>query len=195
MAQNILLIQANATDAAAVRNALSRSNNVHVEWVDTCALGLRRLAVVREQGQPQTAGFSAVLVDLQLPDAAGIEAFDRLYAAYPHIPICILSSTQDEGTAKLAIQRGAQDYLLKGRLDDHLLPKAIAGMIDRAIIAEALFDEKERAQVTLNYCRRATDGMASRGRAGSTTRRGIPDNRPGYPCRHTESPRPGDIDE
>jgi len=111
---------------------------------------LRRLAVVREQVQPQTAGFSAVLVDLQLPDAAGIEAFDRLYAAYPHIPICILSSTQDEGTAKLAIQRGAQDYLLKGRLDDHLLPKAIAGMIDRAIIAEALFDEKERAQVTLN---------------------------------------------
>jgi PAS domain S-box-containing protein len=45
---------------------------------------------------------------------------------------------------------GAQDYLLKGRLDDHLLPKAIAGMIDRAAITEALFDEKERAQVTLN---------------------------------------------
>jgi diguanylate cyclase (GGDEF)-like protein/PAS domain S-box-containing protein len=150
MAQNILLIQANGTEAAAVLNALSKSHNGHIEWVDTCTLGLRRLAILGRQDQPQASGISAILVDLQLPDAAGIEAFDLLHAANPQIPILILSSAEDEEIAKLAIQRGAQDYLLKGRLDDHLLPKAIAGMIDRAAITEALFDEKERAQVTLN---------------------------------------------
>jgi len=148
--QNILLIQANATDAAAVLDALSRSCNFHIEWVDTCARGLTRLDVLGKQDQPEAAGISAVLVDLQLPDAVGIGAFDRLFAAKPQIPILILSSAQDEEIAKLAVQRGAQDYLLKGRLDDHLLPKAIAGMIDRAANTEALFDEKERAQVTLN---------------------------------------------
>jgi diguanylate cyclase (GGDEF)-like protein/PAS domain S-box-containing protein len=150
MAQNILLIQANASDAVQVLNALSKSPDFRIEWVDTCALGLTRLAVLGKQDQSQATGIAAVLVDLQLPDAAGIDAFDRLYAAKPLIPILILSSSQDERIAKLAIHRGAQDYLLKGRLDDYLLPKAIAGMLDRAAITEALFDEKERAQVTLN---------------------------------------------
>ena len=111
MAQNILLIQANATDAAAVLNALSRSHNGHIEWVDTCALGLTRLAILGRQDQPQASGISAILVDLQLPDAAGIDGFDRLHAANPQIPILILSSPEDEEIARLAIQRGAQDYL------------------------------------------------------------------------------------
>jgi diguanylate cyclase (GGDEF)-like protein/PAS domain S-box-containing protein len=150
MPQNILLIQGNAADAAAVLDVLLRSPNFHIEWVDTCAQGLTRLAALGEQGPPEETEIAAVLVDLQLPDVIGIDAFDRLFAAKPQIPILILSSAQDEELARLAVQRGAQDYLLKGRLDDHLLPRAIAGMIDRAANTEALFEEKERAQVTLN---------------------------------------------
>jgi DNA-binding NarL/FixJ family response regulator len=42
----------------------------------------------------------------------------------PQIPILILSTVQDEDIAKVAVQRGAQEYLLKDRLDAHLLPKA-----------------------------------------------------------------------
>ena len=34
------------------------------------------------------------------------------------------------------------------RLDDYLLPKAIVSMVERAAGAEALFEEKERAQIT-----------------------------------------------
>jgi diguanylate cyclase (GGDEF)-like protein/PAS domain S-box-containing protein len=150
MPRNILLIQASASDATAVLEALSRSPNFHIEWANSCSLGLTRLTLAGKQDQPQAAGFSAVLVDLELPDVVGIDAFDQLYAARPEIPILILCSALDEDIAKLAIQRGAQDYLLIGRLDDHLLPKAIDGMIDRAANTEALFEEKERAEVTLN---------------------------------------------
>ena len=95
-------------------------------------------------------GLAAVLADLKLPDANGIETFDRLFAASPQIPILILSSLQDEALAKVALQRGAQDYLLKSRIDNYLLPKAIVGVIERAMIMETLFEEKERAQVMLN---------------------------------------------
>jgi diguanylate cyclase (GGDEF)-like protein/PAS domain S-box-containing protein len=150
MPQNILLIQGNASDATAVEESLSRSQEFKIEWVDTCTRGMERLAALGKQKQPGAAGVAAVLVDLSLSDVAGIEAFDRLYAAAPEIPILVLSSERDEETAKLAVQRGAQDYLLNGRLDDHLLPKAIAGMIDRAASTEALFDARERAEVTLN---------------------------------------------
>jgi diguanylate cyclase (GGDEF)-like protein/PAS domain S-box-containing protein len=152
MPKNILLIQADALDAKVVRDALlgSGGGKFHLEWVATCALGLERLAAIGKQKHHETSGISAVLVDLRLPDVVGIETFDRLFAAIPHIPIVILSSLRDAAIAKSAIQRGAQDFLLKERLDDYVLPKTLAAVIDRAAIAEALFDEKERAEVTLN---------------------------------------------
>ena len=61
---------------------------------------------------------------------------------------CAIRSNEEIG--KLAVQHGAQDYLLKARLDTYLLPKTVGSMIERAANAEALFEEKERAEVTLN---------------------------------------------
>jgi diguanylate cyclase (GGDEF)-like protein/PAS domain S-box-containing protein len=152
MPRNILLIQDDAPGAKIVREALSNSGVglFQVEWVRTCAQGLIRLAEVGKQKSPGASGIAAVLVDLLLPDVVGIATFDLLFAAIPQIPIVILSSLQDAPTAEAAIQRGAQDYLLKERLNDYVLPKTLTAVIDRAAIAEALFDEKERAQVTLN---------------------------------------------
>lgn len=62
----------------------------------------------------------------------------------------MLTDPQDETTAKLAVQCGAQDYLFKSRLDPYLLPKASDSMIERSAYSDALFEEKERAQITLN---------------------------------------------
>src|SRR4029079_5816152 len=112
-----------------------------------CSEALQRLAGEGAQG---AAGLAAILVDLFLLDSQGIETFDRLFRVAPQIPILVLSASQDEDLAKLAVQRGAQDYLLKDRLDSYLLPKALRSMVERAANAEALFEEKERAQVTLN---------------------------------------------
>jgi PAS domain-containing protein len=60
------------------------------------------------------------------------------------------SQADPEDVARLAVQRGAQDYLLQDRIDGYSLPKALTGMLERSAFAEALFLEKERAQVTLN---------------------------------------------
>jgi diguanylate cyclase (GGDEF)-like protein/PAS domain S-box-containing protein len=143
MAQNMLLIQDDADCANSVRDTLGNARDpaYHVEWVRTCAAGLERLA---------GGGIAAVLLDLSLPDVAGIGAFDRLFAASPQIPMLILTTSKDEDAAKIAVQHGAQDYVLKDSLHGFPLPKAIAGMVDRAANIEALFAEKERAQVTLD---------------------------------------------
>ena len=143
--KTILLIQDDPTDIKAVRSALNGS--FQVEWVGTCSAAEERLAQEREH---RTVGLEAVLVDLVLPDCHGIETFDRLIHIVPQIPILVLSAAQDEEVAKLAVQRGAQDYLLKNHLDEYLLLKTLTSMIERAAIAEALFNEKDRAQVTLN---------------------------------------------
>ncbi len=141
MSQRILLIQDDAAAAKAILDALSNSidESFQVQWVRRCSEGLERLA-----------GTAAILVDLFLPDSRGIETFDRLFRVAPQIPILVLCTPQEEETAKLAVQCGAQDYLFKARLDAYLLPKAVGSMIERAANSEALFEEKERAQVTLN---------------------------------------------
>jgi diguanylate cyclase (GGDEF)-like protein/PAS domain S-box-containing protein len=141
MAQRILLILDDAPAAKAILNALSGSGDslFEVEWVRCCTEGLERLA-----------GSAAILVDLSLPDSRGIDTFDRLFNVAPEIPIFILCTPQEEETAKLAVQCGAQDYLFKGHLEAFPLPKAVQSMIERAANVEALFEEKERAQVTLN---------------------------------------------
>jgi len=141
MTQRILLIQDDPVIASAIVNALGQSKEeaFEVSWVRRCRDGLERLE-----------GVGAILLDLYLPDCRGIATFDRLYKVAPKIPISVLIDPQNEETAKLAVQCGAQDYLFKTRLDAYLLPKAVATMIERAANAEALFDEKERAQITLN---------------------------------------------
>jgi diguanylate cyclase (GGDEF)-like protein/PAS domain S-box-containing protein len=150
--QNILLIQNDRADANAVRGALinSRDASFRVVWVRHCANGLRVLARKKAQASHDVNCIAAILVDLVLPDSCGIETFYRLFQAAPRIPMLILTGAQDEDIAKLAVQRGASEYLLKDHLDPYLLPKAVGSMIERAVYAEALFEEKERAQVTLN---------------------------------------------
>jgi diguanylate cyclase (GGDEF)-like protein/PAS domain S-box-containing protein len=141
VSQIILLIQSDAATAQLVIGALNRSTAAcfEVVWVRRCSEGLERLD-----------GIAAIVVDLYLPDTRGIDTFDRLFRAAPKVPILILIESQHEETAKLAVQAGAQDYLFTDRLDAYLLPKAVGGMIERATYAEALFEEKEFAQITLN---------------------------------------------
>lgn len=151
--RNILLIENNAADAYAFRDALthSRDGSFRVTWVRHCADALQALTKGNGQADQQSDCVAAILVNLSLPDSSGLETFKRLFAATPQIPILILTASEDdEDTAKLAVQCGAQEYLRTGRLDADLLPKTVTSMIERAANAETLFEEKERAQVTLN---------------------------------------------
>src|ERR1700676_5512118 len=166
--QNVLLIQNDAVDATAVRDALinSRDGSFRVVWVRHCAAGLKVLEKQTAQESHEADRIAAVLVDLSLPDSSGIETFARLIQAAPQIPILILTTVQDEDIAKLAVQRGAHEYLLKDRLDGYLLPKAVDRMIERAANTEVLFEEKERAQVTLDSI---GDAVVSTDVAGNVT--------------------------
>jgi diguanylate cyclase (GGDEF)-like protein/PAS domain S-box-containing protein len=146
MPQTVLLIHGDGAKAKVVKDALLNSIDGFfvVEWVETCSESLRRL---RRDGKERMA---AVLVNLFLSDSQGVETFDRIFQTSPDIPILVLSTHEHENAAKLAVQRGAQDYILEDHLDSYFLPKALRNMLERASNVEALFREKERAQVALN---------------------------------------------
>ena len=146
MSRTILLVLSDAMVAETVRQWLvnARDGPFKVEWVSRCADASNRLG---SQGGEEIA---AVVANLFLPDSQGIRTFDALLRALPHVPILVLSHSRDEDVARLAVQHGAQDYLLQERLDAHSLSKALASMLERTAQAEARFLEKERAQLTLN---------------------------------------------
>jgi diguanylate cyclase (GGDEF)-like protein/PAS domain S-box-containing protein len=90
-----------------------------------------------------------VLMDLGLADLPGLEAVRRVFAAAPHASIVLLCSAADENIAVLAVQEGAQDYLIKGQIGPRELSRALVNSTARKIIEKDLLIEMERAQVTL----------------------------------------------
>ena len=72
-----------------------------------------------------------VLLDLSLPDSHGLETFAKVYAHSPKVPIIVLTGNDDQTVALSAVKAGAQDYLVKGKLDRELLD-ALDALLDRA---------------------------------------------------------------
>jgi PAS domain S-box-containing protein len=84
-----------------------------------------------------------ILLDLILPDARGLEVFDRLHAEVPHSPVIVLSEQDDENVALTVVQRGAADYLVKGRIDGHLLQRSMRYAIERTYAEAAYARERD----------------------------------------------------
>jgi two-component system, cell cycle sensor histidine kinase and response regulator CckA len=87
--------------------------------------------------------FDVILLDLSLPDADGLETLIRAHAQAPKIPIVVLTGHDDEALAVRAVRAGAQDYLVKGRLDGDLLVRSIRYASERGRAVEALERREE----------------------------------------------------
>ena len=96
------------------------------------------------QAELGRASFDAVLLDLGLPDSSGLATFEAMHAAVPETPMVILTSHSDDGLSALAIQRGAQDYLVKGDADAAGLVRAIRYARERSAFRQTLIDSEAR---------------------------------------------------
>jgi diguanylate cyclase (GGDEF)-like protein/PAS domain S-box-containing protein len=152
MSIHILLLDDDTAGATTVRDALRDDGaaTYTVDWAKTCAEGLARLAADGNLAGEAHDGVAVVLISLQMVDTRGQRALDLVFAAAPQVPVLVVSAAITEPDARLAVKQGAQDYILRERLDGYTLRKTVQGIIERGAILSALFDEKERAEVTLN---------------------------------------------
>jgi diguanylate cyclase (GGDEF)-like protein/PAS domain S-box-containing protein len=152
MSRRVLLIDGKASDQTAILAALANAGSAPfpLEPVALLAAGLERLSRDRTRRTADSDRIAAIIVDLFLPDSSGIETFDRLFQAAPFIPVLVIVSLHDEHVAKLAVRHGAHGYLLKSNLDGYSICKALESMVARAASAEALFAQRELAEITLN---------------------------------------------
>jgi diguanylate cyclase (GGDEF)-like protein len=135
-AVKVMLVEDSVADAGLVREMLRDAASTAHELVI-----VRRLSEALKRLDHDS--FDGILVDLGLPDARGLEALDGLQRTAPDVPIVILSGLADEALALDAVRNGAQDYLLKDRIDGATLVRALSYAAERK---RAQLDDRYLAQ-------------------------------------------------
>jgi signal transduction histidine kinase len=119
-----LVVEDNPADALLLQHALQwiPDANFIVTCVETLEDAMSRLAAT---------SFDVVLLDLGLPDSAGLETLTRLRQSQADVPVVVLTGLDDEAVGLSAVQMGAQDYLIKGRSPTAQLGRSIRYAIER----------------------------------------------------------------
>jgi diguanylate cyclase (GGDEF)-like protein/PAS domain S-box-containing protein len=157
--KQILLVEDNLGDARLLRAMVDGQGPHDTELTHVASMS------EAERHLSQRA-VDIILLDLMLPDGHGLGALRRARAAAPHIPLVVLTGLDDESLATQALQEGAQDYLIKGQIETQGLLRALRYAIERKLLEDSLFLEKERSEVTLNCI---GDAVVSTDVAGNVT--------------------------
>src|SRR5579875_2572391 len=120
---HILLVEDNPADAKLVQLMLETSDVKGAELTHVDSF-VKALATLQKQE------YDVILLDLGLPDAHGLDLVNKLRAT-TMTPIVVLSGTGDEEIATMAVREGAQDYLVKGHVDEVLLARSLRSAIER----------------------------------------------------------------
>jgi signal transduction histidine kinase len=120
----VLLLEDNLGDARLVREFLrdAQSGALSLDHAQSLAQAHELLS---------TSEYDAALIDLSVGDSEGIETFRAVRATSPRVAVIVLSGLSDEDMALQAVQEGAQDYLMKGRVDGELLVRAVHYAVER----------------------------------------------------------------
>ncbi len=82
--------------------------------------------------------FDIVLLDLVLPDSQGLETLTQVRRRAPGVPVVVLTNLDPEALDLRAISEGAQDYLIKSKVDPQQLRRAIGHALERGRIFEQM---------------------------------------------------------
>nr|WP_156749800.1 SpoIIE family protein phosphatase [Mycobacterium sp. E1747] len=138
---SLLLVEDDRADAVLVEDLIADAvADIRVVWAQSMAHAERELASARPD---------CVLLDLHLPDANGIDALDRIAKHDATVPIVVLTGLNDEYFGASAVAAGAQDYLVKGRVEPEMLRRALLYAIERKraeLIAADLHATRLRAR-------------------------------------------------
>jgi signal transduction histidine kinase len=133
----ILLVEDDPEDAEYLAAILDRAHDVQfeIERVDRLSSALTAATKTRPD---------VVLLDLTLPDAEGLKTVRRARLGFGSIPFLVLTGFHDEALGVDAVQEGAQDYLVKDKLDAGLIIRAVRYAIERQRAADEAANLRQR---------------------------------------------------
>lgn len=135
---HILLIEDNAGDARLIEEYLKESTiqlQSSIEVERNLKNGINRL---------NKNYFDVILLDLTLPDSSGFETLEQVNHVSHLVPIIVLTGLDDEEVGIEAVQRGAQDFLIKKEINATILGRSILYAIQRNHLTQKLERSQER---------------------------------------------------
>jgi diguanylate cyclase (GGDEF)-like protein len=119
----LLLIEDNLGDARLIQEYLGGGDGKYVlDTSDTVADGVKKLRM---------RGYDVILANLSLPDSDGLLSVYMLTDAAPHTPIVVVTGNDDPTLAVMAVREGAQEYLLKDKINKPMLERVLQYSIER----------------------------------------------------------------
>ncbi|MEF8730098.1 MAG: diguanylate cyclase [Accumulibacter sp.] len=125
---SILVVEDDAGDFGLIQASIRRAGLLRLgdreplAWASTLVDGVRMATAARPD---------VVLLDLSLPDSAGIATVQMMRSVVPDVPIIVLTGADDHQLAAAALEAGAQDYLVKGQFEHDGLGRAIRHAVVR----------------------------------------------------------------
>lgn len=127
----VLMVEDNPGDARLVQILLAEVGGFDLTWKSD----LHEAALWLADNTPD-----AVLLDLSLPDSAGMATIDAMRRVAPDLAVVVFTGLDDQSVGVAAVKRGCQDYLVKGQGDGHLIARTLTYAVERKAI------ETERQQ-------------------------------------------------
>ncbi|MCG8634805.1 MAG: response regulator [Desulfobacterales bacterium] len=146
----ILLVEDDPGDAVLFRSLIGS-----VSSLDTAERLKEALGFLSEKT------YSVVFLDLNLPDSRGVQTIKAVYENASEIPIIVMTNVSDDGMAELALQEGAQDYLIKGEYDEAYLNRSIRYATERNRLTLSLkraLDDRKELETALSHQRELLTG-------------------------------------
>lgn len=136
----VLMIEDDVSYARLIEILLGESNLLSCEVVKCHTLADGLEAMEREE-------FSAVLLDLSLPDSSGFETLETMVNTYSDQNIIVLTGRSDKQLGINAVKAGAQDFMVKGEFDGEQLAKALRYSIERKNALSRLEEAQRAARI------------------------------------------------
>jgi signal transduction histidine kinase len=139
MPLQLLLVEDDTADAYLTQATLEEAG-VDAEWRHVARLADIDFGTIGDWAD-------CALVDLSLPDSHGLETVRNLLTSVPGLPVVVVSGNSDQAHALAAVHEGAQDYLVKGRIEPDLLARTIRYAIERKLIERELHRSRQMARL------------------------------------------------
>ncbi len=141
----VLLVEDDPDDAWLVRDTLGESfgtEGFRIRQVSKLAdaVDVLRLEAV-----------DAIVLDLRLPDSAGLETLARVQAAAPGVPVVVFTIHDNDESSLEAVRLGAQDYVIKGHEGGPALRRAIRHSVERMHAKEALRQGERKLNLIVQH--------------------------------------------
>lgn len=136
---SILLIEDNRADSRLIEIYLNEvyTNQAILTTADTLESGLEKL---------QSGDFDIIVIDLSLPDSTGLDTFKAVHAKACEKPVIVLTGMEDELIGVNTVKLGAQDFLIKGKLDSAGLKRSINYSIERYKLLQELSENTKKLE-------------------------------------------------